>query len=414
MEKNEILLTAVSDKLQYMGRALRNPHHFSIARGNCYAVIGENGCGKTTLGKIIEKGWNICTNVIHGDKKSLTINNIEFSDIHSFTGSNVAYYQQRFEATQNDEIPTVEEIIKDRIPTDRWNELCDRLSLRDIMHKRINFLSSGELRKFLIINLFSTTPDILIIDNPYIGLDAQSRELFNELINNITREGTAVILLLCNPIDIPSYCNYILPMKDMEIGEMKHTTDFSPQEFDNLFPQKGNVDEMPIAKDCGTVDFDTAIKLNNCNVCYGKNVILHNVSWEVKAGEKWALLGENGCGKSTLLSLVYADNPQGYHNDITLKQLARLIYINSKYLGRLFHQQTGVTFHAYLNELRLQHALNLLVETDRKMIEIAGQVGFETVTYFNRRFRQKYGCTPTEYRAKMREKGLHFPEKMVK
>ena len=103
-----------------------------------------------------------------------------------------------------------------------------------------------------------------------------------------------------------------------------------------------------------------------------------------------------------------------YHNDITLKQLARLIYINSKYLGRLFHQQTGVTFHAYLNELRLQHALNLLVETDRKMIEIAGQVGFETVTYFNRRFRQKYGCTPTEYRAKMREKGLHFPEKMVK
>lgn len=318
MEGKEILLTAVSEKLQYMGRALHNPHQFSIARGNCYAVIGENGCGKTTLGKIIEKGWNICTNVIHGDKKSLTINNIEFSDIHSFTGSNVAYYQQRFEATQNDEIPTVEKIIRNRIPTDRWNELCDRLSLRDIMHKRINFLSSGELRKFLIINLFSTTPDILIIDNPYIGLDAQSRDLFNELINNITGEGTAVILLLCNPIDIPTYCNYILPMKDMEIGEMRPTTDFSPQELDKLFSQKGNVDEMPIAKNCGIVDFDTAIKLNNCNVCYGKNVILHNVSWEVKAGEKWALLGENGCGKSTLLSLVYADNPQGYHNDITL------------------------------------------------------------------------------------------------
>ena len=45
MTKNEILLTAVSEKLQYMGRALRNPHQFSIARGNCYAVIGENGSG---------------------------------------------------------------------------------------------------------------------------------------------------------------------------------------------------------------------------------------------------------------------------------------------------------------------------------------------------------------------------------
>ena len=318
MAKNDVLLTAVSEKLQYMGRAVRNPHQFSILRGNCYAFIGENGSGKTTLGKIIEKGWNICTNVIHGDKKSLTISNIEFSDIHSLTGSNVAYYQQRFEATQNDEIPTVEDIIKDRIPADKWNELCDRLSLRDILHKRVNFLSSGELRKFLIINLFSSIPDILIIDNPYIGLDAPSRDLFNELIRSITAEGTAVILLLCNTIDIPSYCDYILPMKDMVIGEMKPAGEYSEEELNALFSQSGSVDDMPIACDCGQVDFSTAIELDNCNVSYGKNVILRNVSWKVNAGEKWALLGANGSGKSTLLSLVYADNPQSYRNDITL------------------------------------------------------------------------------------------------
>ena len=318
MAKNDVLLTAVSEKLQYMGRAVRNPHQFSILRGNCYAFIGENGSGKTTLGKIIEKGWNICTNVIHGDKKSLSISNIEFSDIHSLTGSNVAYYQQRFEATQNDEIPTVEDIIKDRIPADKWNELCDRLSLRDILHKRVNFLSSGELRKFLIINLFSSIPDILIIDNPYIGLDAPSRGLFNELIRSITAEGTAVILLLCNPIDIPSYCDYILPMKDMVIGEMKPAGEYSEEELNALFSLSGSVNDMPIACDCGQVDFSTAIELDNCNVSYGKNVILRNVSWKVNAGEKWALLGANGSGKSTLLSLVYADNPQSYRNDITL------------------------------------------------------------------------------------------------
>lgn len=318
MTKNEILLTAVSEKLQYMGRALRNPHQFSIARGNCYAVIGENGSGKTTLGKIIEKGWNICTNVIHGDKKSLTINNIEFSDIHSFTGNNVAYYQQRFEATQNDDIPTVEDIIKDRIPADKWNELCDRLSLRDILHKRLNFLSSGELRKFLIINLFSSIPDILIIDNPYIGLDAPSRELFNELIRSITAEGTAVILLLCNPRDIPEFCDFVLPMKNMEIGLMRRTADCDEAFLNSLFIPKGDVDKMPINADCNAMDFETAIELDGCNVSYGRNVILRNVSWKVKAGEKWALLGANGSGKSTLLSLVYADNPQGYRNDITL------------------------------------------------------------------------------------------------
>ncbi len=318
MVNEDILLTAVSKKLQYMGRTLQNPHQFSITRGKCYAIIGANGSGKTTLGKIIEKGWNICTNVIHGDKKSLTINNIEFSDIHSLTGCNASYYQQRFESTQNEDIPTVEEIIKDRIPQERWNELCERLSLYDILHKRINYLSSGELRKFLIINLFSNIPDILIIDNPYIGLDAQSRDLLNELISHIMSEGTAVVLLLCNTIDIPNFCNHLLPMRKMTIGKMVEANDLTIKEAEQLFCDKKELTCMPIAPDCGSIDFDNAIELRNCNIHYGKNIILHDVSWTVKAGEKWALLGDNGSGKSTLLSLVYADNPQGYRNDITL------------------------------------------------------------------------------------------------
>lgn len=318
MTIHEVLLTAVSEKLQYMGRSLLNPHKFAIARGYCYTVIGENGAGKTTLGKIIEKGWNICTNVIHGDKKSLSIRNIEFSDIHSFTGSNGSYYQQRFEATQNDDIPTVKEIIDTRIPKDRLNELCNRLSLHDIMHKRINYLSSGELRKFLIINLFSKIPDILIIDNPYIGLDSESRKLLNELIKAIISEGTAVMLLLCNPSEIPTFCDFIIPMKNMTIGEMTKADKCSTHSLNRLFTSNGNIDKLALNPNHEQIDYSTAVELKNCNVCYGNNVILHNVSWTIKTDEKWALLGANGSGKSTLLSLIYADNPQSYRNDITL------------------------------------------------------------------------------------------------
>ena len=318
MTKNETLLTAVSEKLQYMGRSLQNPHQFSIERGCCYTFLGENGSGKTTLGKIIEKGWNICTNVIHGDKKSLKILDIEFSDIHSLTGSNASYYQQRFEATHNDDIPTVEEIIKNRIDTEKWNEMCEKLSINDILHKRINYLSSGELRKFLIINLLAETPDILIVDNPYIGLDAPSRDLLNELLSSIANNGTAVILLLCNSVDIPLFCDYILPIKDMNIGKMILADSCNDDFVANLFPQKGNLEDMPIANECNTVDFETAIEMNGCNVSYGNTVILRDVKWTVKAGEKWALLGVNGSGNSTLLSLVYADNPQSYRNKFSL------------------------------------------------------------------------------------------------
>lgn len=319
--ENKILLSAESDTLQYTGVRLSNPHHFDIRAGLTYVVIGENGSGKTTLGKIIEKGWNIGLNRIVGDKSSLNIQSIEFTDIHSLTGCNDTYYQQRFESTANDGIPTVEELISGKICESLWLDLCRSLSIDDVRHKRINYLSSGELRKFLIINILTEQPDLLIIDNPYIGLDAASRDLFNGLISKLTKRGTAVMLLLCNTIDIPDYADSILPIKDLTIGKMQpvsqETISMARKEQEKLFSNTPQID-LPDTTPSIPVDYHTAFSLEHCNVAYGSNIILHDISWQVAAGEKWALLGENGSGKSTLLSLVYADNPQGYRNRITI------------------------------------------------------------------------------------------------
>lgn len=318
----EILLEAVSETLQYAGVKLKNLNSFRIKRAAAYVVIGENGCGKTTLGKIIEKGWNIATNVVRGDKQALKIKSIEFTDIHALTGCKESYYQQRFEATMNDDIPTVDNLISGKIDEALWVELCAKLSLNDIRHKRINFLSSGELRKFLIINLFIDTPDILIIDNPYIGLDAVSRALFDSLIESIVAQGVAVILMLCNTVDIPDYTNYIIPMQNLDILPMVEVNSVNEitikkKELEKLFNAKFDLTLLPKAEKL-KVDYTTAFELKKCEVSYGKTIILKDISWKVNAGEHWALLGENGAGKSTLLSLLYADNPQGYRNDITI------------------------------------------------------------------------------------------------
>ena len=60
------------------------------------------------------------------------------------------------------------------------------------------------------------------------------------------------------------------------------------------------------------------VDLNKVSIRYGERVILKELDWTVKCGEKWALSGENGAGKSTLLSLICADNPQSYACDISL------------------------------------------------------------------------------------------------
>ncbi|MGM9804209.1 MAG: ATP-binding cassette domain-containing protein [Muribaculaceae bacterium] len=318
----DVLLEAVSPTLRYIGGiTLQNEHTFSLRRGKFYTVIGRNGCGKTTLAGIIENGWNFTTNVIRGNRKQLQIRSVEFSDIHSLTGFQGAYYQQRFEAMANDDIPTVSQLIEGKIDPELWQDLCTRLHLYDITHKRINYLSSGELRKFLIINILTSRPDILIVDNPYIGLDAASRQLLNSLLIDIVNQGTTVVELLCNPADIPTHTNYVLPMTPMCIGKMIDMSQCSHEQvcsqIQELFTAR-STESLPKWQVPEDVLFSYAFSLDGCNVSYGKNVILHGVEWTVKAGEKWALLGDNGSGKSTLLSLVCADNPQGYCNDITI------------------------------------------------------------------------------------------------
>ena len=58
--------------------------------------------------------------------------------------------------------------------------------------------------------------------------------------------------------------------------------------------------------------------MENVSVSYNGTPVLHQVNWTVRENEHWALLGPNGAGKTTLLSLILADNPQAYANDITL------------------------------------------------------------------------------------------------
>ena len=89
-----------------------------------------------------------------------------------------------------------------------------------------------------------------------------------------------------------------------------------------------------------------------------------------------------------------------YHYDksISLKQAAKLYFVNEKYLGRVFKSETGYTFHHYLNHVRINHAISYLENTDKSILDISLDCGFGNVTYFNRCFMKFYGMTPTQYR----------------
>ena len=81
--------------------------------------------------------------------------------------------------------------------------------------------------------------------------------------------------------------------------------------------------------------------------------------------------------------------------------MAKQIHMNPFYFSSYFKKQTGRNFKDFLNAVRLNHALELLVGTDLRSYEIAEEVGFKDSRYFTELFSRAYGRTPTAYRKAM-------------
>lgn len=92
-----------------------------------------------------------------------------------------------------------------------------------------------------------------------------------------------------------------------------------------------------------------------------------------------------------------------YHKQVTLKELAEQMHFSQAYLSRYIKQNFGMSFMEYLNNIRLFHAVDDLLYTDKRMIEIAINNGYPTSASFNKAFKNFYHMTPTEYRKNMQQ-----------
>jgi len=283
------------------------PVSWDILKGEHWAVVGRNGSGKNLLADILQGRYSLREGAVSHTFKRRTyesIKSISFNDIHSIADTRNSYYQQRWHATETDDLPTVGELLSGIRLKGDYGKLFDLFGVRKHLKSKIVHLSSGELRKFLILRTVLSNPDILIIDNPFIGLDAPSRLTLTELLNEIAESKRfGIVLLTPNPTDIPTVITNVMPVD----GMLHNAHTISAKEPTDLPTDNGRTSEHNIT-----------FRMDNVTVSYGGRTILDSVNWEVRNGEKWALLGRNGSGKTLLLSMIYADNPQAYAQKITI------------------------------------------------------------------------------------------------
>ena len=274
------------------------------------AIAGRNGSGKTLYIDQLRKQ-------LASDK----VRYIAFTDSYGVNVDGQYYLQLRWNQHDIDhETPTVGDqlqraylrayLLAGEDTAERrqmQQQLYTLFHMDEFMDKYIITLSSGELRKFQLTKTLFSNPQLLIMDNPFIGLDAETRDQLRDLLKLLAEERDMEIMLVMSKTDdIPSFVDEVKWIGTQETVP-QHVLSPSQQKAILSLPYTDN-------------DYDCQHVIDMKNVCirYGERTILKDLNWTVCNGERWALSGQNGSGKSTLLSLVCADNPQSYACDITL------------------------------------------------------------------------------------------------
>ena len=179
---------------------MAEPVNLEINRGEQIAIVGDNAAGKSRLVEILTGHYPLLLNEVQYDfspsTSRLVSENLKYISFRDSYGEQdgTYYYQQRW--NQHD--------IADDMPT--------------VGGIPIISLSSGELRKYQMAKALASNPRVLILDNPFIGLDAGTRKDFRNLLETLTKEtGLLVILVLSKRDDIPDFITHVLPVEGLRL-----------------------------------------------------------------------------------------------------------------------------------------------------------------------------------------------------
>ena len=305
---------------------MKNPINISITDQYPIAILGLNGAGKTMLVDILTCTHPLLLNDPAYDFSPRTskklydnLKYITFRDTYGDTSE--SYYQQRWNHGDKNNSPLIAELLSydENNLSPVQQKLMDVLQIPSILNKELIMLSSGEMRRFQLAKSLQELPRVLIIDNPYIGLDPKARTEVTEILEQIASQGECLLILVVSrKEDIPHFIKHCIYVKNryvspgMPISQVKENTPQIDQK--HLF----ELQQKPSNLSESIGPSEEIVRFNHIHIHYGGKNIINDLCWNIKRGEKWALNGENGAGKSTLLSLICADNPQAYACDITL------------------------------------------------------------------------------------------------
>ncbi len=296
----------------------------NLHSGESWAFVGANGSGKSALARALDNDLIPLSGSVKSDFSPIV--RISFEQLQKLV---IEEWKRNntdmLSPDEDDTGSTTAEIIQNGITDEaHCRQLATHFGIAHLLSRRFKYLSTGETRKTLLCQALMAEPELLILDEPFDGLDVASRSQLADMLKVLSEKGLTLVIILNRFDEIPEFIQNIgvlaectltrtgprqEVLAEAAVAQLAHSENLKNTTIPDMDdPQQQIIlpEEQPL------------ITLCNGIVHYNDRPILHALTWEVMPHQHWQIVGPNGAGKSTLLSLITGDHPQGYSNDLTL------------------------------------------------------------------------------------------------
>ncbi len=282
-----------------------------ICDNTCTVICGPNGSGKTFYSRVIAGEIE----PRYGERKEYALPETKIGLVSFDAGVRLIEDEKRNdESDLNGGAPDLGRSVAVYLDYEHHkadeDNFLHRFNLERLIDRGLRALSSGELRKVMILKQLSYNPRLLILDDPFDGLDIQAQKELHELLEELIQH-CALILITGRRSDVPEITTNLILLKDPagshEFTGINHA---AVEVWERLNSEERH---PPLGNDSKSL-----IEMKNVSIAYGGNQVLKDISWTVREGEAWKISGPNGAGKTTLMELINGDNPKAFGQDLYL------------------------------------------------------------------------------------------------
>ncbi|KAL9593022.1 MAG: hypothetical protein Q9179_006161 [Wetmoreana sp. 5 TL-2023] len=351
-----------------------------------WCIIGPSSAGKTTFFEIL-RGQHLCfpptarsfpylasAEIEQKDHRlripSRAIQYVGFAGKHggglrggSTTG---AYLSARYESRREETDFSVLDYLKGNMELNPFSKESEDvgndaslqrvivdLKLEALVDMPVGNLSNGQTRRAKIAKALLGKPEVLLLDEPFMGLDPPTIKTLSPLLHDLAEAQAPRIVLSLRPQDpLPDWITHILYIgpelriarqgrKDAVLGSLSSRESANsiskPAALEEKMQGQLSREGLPLRDSRRPTTGKPIVEMHDVQVKYGNQIVLGNwasadvnghssrgLNWTVRRGERWGVFGPNGSGKTTLISLICSDHPQSYSLPITLFSRPRL------------------------------------------------------------------------------------------